>query len=124
MNIVTILLVAAGGAAGAVSRFLVARWTHAMNIGQWPVGTFTVNLLGSFAIGLLYVVITERGHLHPDWRYVLIVGYLGAFTTFSTFSLESVALLENGEISTALSYMAATLLSCVGGCWLGILAMR
>ena len=91
---------------------------------HWPLGTFAVNIAGSFTIGAIYVLITEKSSLHADWRYVLMVGFLGAFTTFSTFSLESVAMLEAGKIAMAMLYMVATLASCVIGCWLGMSLVR
>lgn len=119
------LLIALGGACGALSRYGIGR---AVNIYlaqvHWPLGTFAVNIAGSFTIGALYVLITEKSSLHADWRYVLMVGFLGAFTTFSTFSLESVAMLEAGKIAMAMLYMAATLASCVIGCWLGMSLVR
>ncbi|CAA0119310.1 fluoride efflux transporter CrcB [Zhongshania aliphaticivorans] len=119
------LLIALGGACGALSRYGIGR---AVNIYlaqvHWPLGTFAVNLAGSFTIGALYVLITEKSTIHTDWRYVLMVGFLGAFTTFSTFSLESVAMLEAGKITLALLYMSATLTSCVVGCWLGMSLVR
>ena len=118
-------LIALGGACGALSRYGVGR---AVNIYlaqvHWPLGTFAVNIVGSFTIGALYILITEKSSLHADWRYVLMVGFLGAFTTFSTFSLESVAMLEAGKIAMALFYMLATLTSCVVGCWLGMSLAR
>lgn len=119
------LLIALGGAAGALSRFAVSRYTaNFLNINHWPVGTFAVNLVGSLVIGMMYVLITEKSSLHPDWRYVLMVGFLGAFTTFSTFSLETVAMLEAGRVLLALSYVVATLFSCIFGCWLGVILLR
>jgi CrcB protein len=119
------LLIALGGACGALSRYGIGR---AVNIYlaqiHWPLGTFAVNIAGSFTIGAIYVLITEKSSLHADWRYVLMVGFLGAFTTFSTFSLESVAMLEAGKIAMAMLYMVATLASCVIGCWLGMSLAR
>lgn len=119
------LLIALGGACGALSRYGIGR---AVNIYlaqvHWPLGTFAVNIAGSFTIGALYVLITEKSIIHTDWRYVLMVGFLGAFTTFSTFSLESVAMLEAGKVALALLYMSATLASCVIGCWLGMSLAR
>ena len=108
-----------------MARYGMARLVQTL-IGpqHWPVGTFAVNLIGSFLIGAIYVVITEKTSWHPDWRYVLIVGFLGAFTTFSTFSLETVALLESGKLITAASYMLITVVTCVLGCWLGIQSIR
>lgn len=107
-----LLLIALGGATGAVSRYLLSSWAHALWEGKWPVGTLLVNMLGSFLIGVIFVLI-ERQVLHPDWRSVLMVGFLGAFTTFSTFSLESITLLENGHTAHALGYMATSVIACV-----------
>ena len=76
-------------------------------------GTLLVNLLGSFAIGILYVLITERLVIHPDWRQVLVIGFLGAFTTFSTFSLDAVLLWENGNAGLALLYVVGSVVCCV-----------
>jgi fluoride exporter len=107
-----LLFIGLGGAFGAVSRYLLSNWAHALWEGRWPVGTLLVNMLGSFLIGIVFVLI-ERQLIHPDWRSVLMVGFLGAFTTFSTFSLESIALMENGHTAHALGYMAVSAISCV-----------
>ncbi|CAA0088815.1 Putative fluoride ion transporter CrcB [Zhongshania aliphaticivorans] len=119
------LLIALGGAGGALSRYGIGR---AVNVYlaqiHWPLATFLVNFIGSFTIGAVYVLITEKSSLHTDWRYVLMVGFLGAFTTFSTFSLESVALLEAGKVVSAAVYMSGTLACCVLACWLGMIATR
>jgi CrcB protein len=118
-------LIALGGACGAMSRYGIAQMVNTyLSAIHWPVATFAVNFTGSFAIGAVYVLITEKSALHSDWRYVLIVGFLGAFTTFSTFSLEAVSLFEAGKALLAASYMFATLASCILGCWLGILLIR
>lgn len=107
-----ILFVALGGASGAVARYLLSTWVHGLWEGRWPVGTLLVNIVGSFGIGVIFVLI-ERQHIHADWRGVLMVGFLGAFTTFSTFSLEAITLMEAGESARALGYMLASVLSCV-----------
>jgi CrcB protein len=83
-----------------------------------------VNLSGSFVIGLMYVLIAERAVLHADWRSIATVGFLGAYTTFSTFALETVTLLEHGFAGHALGYMLASVLLCVGGAWAGIVLAR
>lgn len=108
-----LLFIALGGASGAVARYLLAGWAHSLWEGHWPVGTLLVNVLGSFSIGIVYVLLVERQLVHQDWRGVLMVGFLGAFTTFSTFSLETVTLLEAGHVGQALGYMLASAVLCV-----------
>jgi len=108
-----LLFIALGGASGAVSRYLLASWAHGLWEGKLPVGTLLVNMLGSFAIGIIYVLLVERQFIHPDWRGVLMVGFLGAFTTFSTFSLETITLLEAGHIVHAMAYMFGSAILCV-----------
>jgi len=108
-----LLYIALGGAGGAVSRHLLANWVYRTWDGIFPFGTLLVNVLGSFAIGVLYVILVERQFLHPDWRAVLIVGFLGAFTTFSTFSIETITLLQSGHAALAAAYMLGSAVVCV-----------
>ena len=124
-----LLLIAVGGASGALCRHWLSNLVNALAQGKFasgafPYGTLTVNLLGSFFIGIMYVLITERMTLHPDWRSVLMVGFLGAFTTFSTFSLETITLLENGRVLDALTYVAGSLLLCIFAAWLAMSLTR
>jgi CrcB protein len=108
-----LLFVALGGASGAVSRYLLANWVHGLWEEKLPLGTLLVNVLGSFAIGIVYVLLVERQLIHADWRGVLMVGFLGAFTTFSTFSLETITLFEAGHSVQALVYMFGSAIVCV-----------
>ncbi len=108
-----LLFIAIGGASGAVARYLLAEWAHRLWEGQLPVGTLLVNVLGSFSIGIVYVLLVEKQLIHQDWRGVLMVGFLGAFTTFSTFSLETITLMEAGHHWHALGYMLASAVLCV-----------
>lgn len=107
-----LLLIAAGGAAGSVARYALSLWTQAQWQGQFPLGTLLVNCLGSFAIGVVFVLLQQQ-LLHPDWRGVLLVGFLGAFTTFSTYSLETVSLWEAGQGAQALAYALTSVVLCV-----------
>ncbi len=107
-----LLFIALGGATGAVARYLLSNWVHGLWEGQWPVGTLLVNVVGSFGMGIIFVLI-ERHFIHPDWRWVLMVGFLGAFTTFSTFSLEAVSLIEAGHVAHAMGYIGASAVFCV-----------
>ena len=113
-----LLFIALGGASGALARHLLANWVHGLWEGRLPLGTLLVNVLGSLAIGVIYVVLIEKQLLHSDWRAVLMVGFLGAFTTFSTFSLETIGLLESGHVLHAVGYMFGSAVVCVlcAGC--------
>jgi len=118
------LAVAVGGALGAVSRYWLMLWIGSLAGTRFPWGTALVNVLGSVVIGVLYVLISERLVLSEQWRGLLVVGYLGAFTTFSTFSLDTLLLLQDGRWLPALGYVAGSVLLCLAGAWLGILLMR
>jgi CrcB protein len=108
-----LLFIALGGASGAVSRHLLANWAHGMWAGKLPLGTLLVNVLGSFAIGIVYVILVERQIFHAGWRDLLMVGFIGAFTTFSTFSLETIVLFESGHFIHAIVYMFGSAIICV-----------
>jgi len=108
-----LLFIAIGGASGAVARHLLATWLHTLWEGKLPLGTLLVNVVGSCVIGVVYVLLVEKQLIHADWRGVLMVGFLGAFTTFSTFSLETITLMESGHIGQALIYMFGSAILCV-----------
>ena len=102
-----LIAIACGGAIGALSRFGLQQWLAPIYSGRFPLAIFITNSIGSLCIGLIYVVIVERGMLPEVWRAFLIVGLLGAFTTFSAFSLDSLRLIEQGEGLIALSNIFA-----------------
>jgi CrcB protein len=101
------LLVAVFGALGAMSRYAVDGWVSNTARGQFPWGTLAVNLAGSFALGILVELTTSRLLPHPNWRIALGIGFLGAFTTFSTFTYESVRLVEDSAYALALFNVVA-----------------
>jgi CrcB protein len=115
----TYLAVAFGGALGAMSRFFVYNAFIRSN-STYPWATFTVNVVGSFLIGMAFVLITERMEMGPYWRGVVTVGFLGAFTTFSTFSMDVIGLLEQGEITRAILYVLSSVVVCIIAAWLGL----
>ena len=119
-----LLFIALGGAGGALCRHWMSTLVHNSADSHFPWGTISVNLLGSFCIGVMYVVIVERGLIHPDWRSITVVGFLGAFTTFSTFSLETIALMENGQPVAAMGYVLLSVLVCLLAVWLAMTLTR
>lgn len=90
----------------------------------FPWGTLGINILGSLLIGVLAVVLVERFELHPAWRLALVVGVLGGFTTFSTFSLEVVHMLDSGVWARALGYMGVSLAGCILAAAAGLYGAR
>lgn len=113
-----------GGAFGAVLRFWVANGVYAWLGRNFPYGTLTVNVLGSFMIGLLTFYFMHRGLLDSVWSRGLIVGVLGAFTTFSTFSLDTFDLLQQGETLRAGLNISLNVGLCLLAVWLGVLTGR
>src|SRR5881409_1720985 len=94
----SILLVGLGGFVGSVARYVVAVFFAGLASSAFPFATFTVNVVGCFLIGILFAL-SERGDiLTPEWRIFLTTGFCGGFTTFSTFSYESIRLLQDGEL--------------------------
>lgn len=116
--------IAMGGALGAVSRYTVSSYLYGHMPEKVHFGTLVVNIVGSFLIGIMYVLIVEKLHIHAHFQSGVMVGFLGAFTTFSTFSLETVCYLEAGQIGEALFYIVTSVVICVIACWIGISATR
>ncbi len=114
------LAVAIGGALGAMGRYGVTAHLLPASAGRVPLGTLTVNVVGSFLMGVFFVLIVERGLLSPEWRSVITAGMLGAFTTFSTFSLEAFLLWQHGHTQVALIYVVVSIVACLAAVALGI----
>lgn len=119
-----LLFIAAGGALGAVMRFMVSNAVYSVAGRDFPYGTLAVNVLGSLLMGALYVLLVERLTDAVEWRAFLLIGVLGAFTTFSTFSMETVALLEGGEPFRALMNILLSVTVCVLATWVAVVAVR
>ncbi|EIC23422.1 fluoride efflux transporter CrcB [Thiorhodovibrio frisius] len=116
--------IAAGGAFGAVARFAVSTGVYRLLGREFPWGTLAVNVSGSLLMGALFVLFLERSLVSAEWRSAILIGFLGAFTTFSTFSLETLTLVEQGEVLRALLNVSVSVLLCLGACWLGMIAAR
>jgi CrcB protein len=119
-----VLVIAAGGAIGAVLRFWVSMAVHAWLGRGFPYGTLAVNVLGSLAMGFLFVLLVERAALGAEWRAFLLVGLLGAFTTFSTFSIETLNLIEQAAYGKALTNTLVSVVACVAAAWVGVVLAR
>lgn len=109
-----ILLVALGGAFGSVARYLLS----CLNASSWPWGTFAVNILGSLFIGLLMGMV-GKGTLSPDMKLLLVTGFCGGFTTFSTFAGESFSMMKGGDILLSALYIGASVAIGVMAVWFG-----
>lgn len=117
-------LIAVGGALGAMLRHGTSLGVHAALGRGFPYGTLTVNVVGSLLMGLLYVLLLERATGAGEYRALLLIGFLGAFTTFSSYSIETLELIERGRVPAALGNTLANVLLCLGACWLGLVCGR
>lgn len=120
----TWLAVAVGGAIGATLRYASALGINAWLKPSFPYATLFVNVSGSLAFGFLAIWLSERWPMAADIRAFVLVGVLGAFTTFSTFSWETVALLQEGDIARAAGNMLASVLLCVVAAFAGVMLAR
>ena len=107
------IAVALGGALGALARYGISTWVFAISSHKFPYATLAVNVLGSFLMGILFVLIIEKAALPSEMRSLLMIGFLGAFTTFSTFSLDALGLWQNDHLFMALIYILATVILCL-----------
>lgn len=119
-----ILALAACGAAGTLARAGIGLAAYRLFPGRFPWGTLAVNVVGSLLFALVAEAALESGFIAREWRIPLTVGFLGAFTTFSTFGYETIALLEEGAIGLALVNVGANLVLCLGAIWVGLVAGR
>ena len=118
------LMLAVGGALGAIARYQVAALVQARVPVGFPYGTFVVNITGCLVMGLVTPLLTDRLVVHPNWRYLIPIGFIGAYTTFSTFELETFRAVSEGAWPIA---AANVIVSCAAGyaaLWAGFLAAR
>lgn len=120
----TVLYIAVFGALGCLSRYYLSGWIYELFGRAFPYGTFAVNIVGAFLIGLIMEFSLRSALVSPQLRIGLTIGFLGGLTTFSTFSYETFRLLEDGELLIASANVLFSVMTCLVFTWLGIMAAR
>ncbi len=120
----TLLFIAFGGAFGAVLRYGASLGVYTVLGRGFPWGTLFVNVVGSLLMGLLSILLLERYNIGPEWRAAALVGMLGSFTTFSTFSIETLNLLEQGDLLRAAGNIVFSIAVCLVAVWFGVVLGR
>lgn len=118
------IAVAVGGALGAIARYWIAGIIAARFDSRFPFSTLAINLSGSFVAGLFLTLASERISIHPTWRLAVAVGFLAAYTTFSTWAYESFKLLEEGSIARSLTNLIGGMILGILALWLGVITAR
>ena len=113
------LMVLLGGAAGSLIRYMVGSAIMTRLGARFPLGTMIINITGSFLIGLLMTLFTGRLHPHPNWRLLLVIGFLGGYTTFSSFEWETLLLVKEGSNWLAIGNVIGSVLFGYAAVWLG-----
>lgn len=115
-----VILVAVGGAIGSTARYLVSTWAATRYGAEFPYGTLIVNIVGCFIIGVFMTLATERLSISPYWRLFITVGFVGGMTTFSSFSYETIHLLQEADMLRAFYNIGLNILVGFSATWLGI----
>ncbi len=118
------LMVGIGGALGSILRFWVGGYVSNRLGVRFPYGTFFINCTGSFLIGLVVTLLAERSHWSPNWRYLIPIGFIGGYTTFSTFELETFRNFQDGEVLIAGLNVALSVVIGFVSVWLGVITGR
>jgi len=117
-------MVGVGGCLGSVLRFWLGSYIGGKMGTRFPYGTFVVNISGSFLIGFLFALLTAKTHWSPNWRYLIPIGFIGGYTTFSSFEYETLRTIQDGQLGVGLLYVGLSV--CVGfvAVWGGVMAGR
>jgi CrcB protein len=118
------LMIAIGGAAGAIARYELAAVIQARIPAGFPLGTFVVNITGCLVMGIAMTLLTDRLVVHPNWRYLIPVGFIGAYTTFSTFEYETFRAITEGSVMIGVGNIIASVVAGYAALWLGVVFAR
>jgi len=118
------LAIALGGAFGAMARYGLAVFILERFPSRFPYGTMVINVSGSFIIGFFMTFLSQRIHIHPNWTLAIVVGFVGAYTTFSTFEYEIFKLVDDGKLSIGFGYLLLSLVLGFVAVWGGIKLAR
>jgi CrcB protein len=118
------LWIALGGALGSVARYTVGLWIYERMGTRFPYGTFVINISGCFIIGFALTILDARVGLPPAWREAIPIGFVGAYTTFSTFEYETLRAVQGGQPAIGLLYVALSVVIGFAAVWLGSAAGR
>lgn len=114
-----LLLVGIGGFTGSILRYLMYQVFDKPILAFFPFATFTVNIIGSFLIGIIYFLAQKEGWVSEEIRLLLAVGFCGSFTTFSTFALENLTLIKSGNLLTTVVYIGSSVVLSIIAVWAG-----
>jgi CrcB protein len=118
------LLVLVGGGTGALARYVAASAIMTRFGGKFPLGTLVINVTGSFLIGFVMTMLTERFQLDPQWRLLLVVGFLGGYTTFSSFEWETLTAVRDGALWAGILNIVSSVVLGYIAVWLGVVLAR
>ena len=117
-------MVGVGGCLGSILRFWLGSYIGGRLGSRFPYGTFVINVTGSFLIGLVLTILAERTQWSPNWRYLIPIGFIGGYTTFSTFEYETLRLVQDGQMVAAMLNVVMSVMVGFAGVWAGMVAGR
>jgi fluoride exporter len=118
------LMVGVGGCLGSILRFWLGGYIGSRMGTRFPYGTLVINVTGSFLVGLVFALLTTRTSWSPNWRYLIPIGFIGGYTTFSSFEYETLRTIQDGQIGLGLLYVAVSVIVGFVAVWGGVMAGR